>query len=255
MEKTEFIEKQLRLAQQRIKQNYPIQPEKIQQKTKHEIVTPIDKEIEQQIIQNIKNTYPKHNILGEETGLTQKDSEYTWILDPIDGTTNYAHNIPFFCTAITLLKNQEPIHTGIIQPLTNDVWTATKNKGATKNGNPIKTKPKPFQQSLFGYCHKETNLQDTLSIVHYLKQNAYDARRYGSANLELALVADGSLQGFIGHNLPPWDFKPGCLLIQEAYGTVQGWNQKTWKNKDTKNIIATPKEPNEELLRKLQEKL
>jgi len=243
-----FIEKQLQQAATHILKNYPVPPQKIHKKSKKEIVTPVDKEIEKNIIQNINKTYPEHTIIGEETGKTQNGSEYTWIIDPIDGTTNYAHNIPFFCTAITLLKNNEPIHAGIIQPITKDIWLASKGKGATKNNTPIQTSTTAFKNSLFGYCHKNTDIHKTLKIVEYLKKNSHDARRYGSANLEIALVADGGLQGFIGHNLPPWDFKPGCLILQEAHGTITGWNQENWKDPKTKNILATQQKPQKQLL-------
>ena len=247
----EFIQTTLRQAATYIKKHYP--PTTIETKSPRELVTEVDRDVERLIRKNIQETYPEHGIRGEELADHQPEAEYQWIIDPVDGTTNYAHNIPVFCSAIALLQKNHVIAAGVINPVTGDLWQANQEK-ATKNARPIKTPQQALKQGLVGYCHAndQEGIQTISRTYQELKEHTRDYRRLGSANLELCMVASGELAGFIGYRIQPWDFLPGCLIAAQAGAIVTGWDDEEWQNPKTRSVLVATKENHAQIKKLIQ---
>ena len=199
-------------------------PGKIDYKGRINLVTEVDLLCEKKIIEVIKNNYPDHSILAEESGETTTDSDYKWIIDPIDGTTNFAHDFPFYCSSIAL-EIKENIQIGVVYlPVLDELFTVQKGKGAFLNDKKIQvSKANTLQESMlatgFAYDVHETDMDNVNHFKNFLKQ-ARAVRRPGSAAIDLCYVAAGRFDGFWEFNLYPWDVAAGVLLIQEAGGRV-----------------------------------
>ncbi len=187
------------------------------------LVTQVDRLCEKKIISMLQKRFPTHDFLGEESGLQNNNSAYTWVIDPLDGTTNYAHSYPFFCVSIALLQNGNPIAAVIYDALRDECFTAEKGKGAFLNGKPLKvSKAVQLEKSLlctgFAYMVREThyNLDNFARFV----LASQGVRRDGSAALNLAYVAAGRLDGFWERGIQAWDMAAGVLLVREAGGKV-----------------------------------
>jgi myo-inositol-1(or 4)-monophosphatase len=188
------------------------------------LVTEIDKQSEALIIKKIHDRFPSHAILGEESGASQNSSEYRWIIDPLDGTTNYTHGLPIFCVTIGVEYNGEIIAGAIYDPNADELFTAEKGKGAYLNGMRIKVSShNTLINSLlvtgFPYNVKENPYNVVEHFTHFLPV-AQGVRRLGSAALDLAYVACGRMDGYWEVFLNPWDKAAGILLVKEAGGTV-----------------------------------
>jgi len=189
-----------------------------------DIVTEADQQAEKMIIGTINAHCPDHDILAEESPARRTGSPYRWIIDPLDGTTNYAHGFPFFCVSIALERGGECILGVVYNPMLEEMFVAVKGKGALLNGRPIKvSETAEMSHSLlatgFPYdirCSKENNL----NLFQALAVQVQAIRRAGAAALDLAYVAAGRFDGFWELKLHPWDTAAGCLLIQEAGGIV-----------------------------------
>ena len=208
-----------------------------------DLVTNVDKLAEEKIIAVIKSHFPEHAILGEESGgHSINSSDYVWIIDPIDGTTNYAHNFPQFAVSIGLTYKNEIILGVVFDAFKNEMFWGAKGTGAFLNADPIKvseinTLNKALLSTGFPYNRDEI-LEENL---RYFKQFVYKAqavRRPGSASLDLCYVACGRIDGFWELNLAPWDTAGGVCIIEEAGGKVTNFNSETF-NPDVKNIIAS----------------
>ncbi|MBT5232098.1 MAG: inositol monophosphatase, partial [Methylococcales bacterium] len=176
------------------------------------------------IVDTLKETYPEHSFMGEEYGLSEGDPNHQWIIDPLDGTTNYLHGFPQFSISIALRYKNSLEQAVIYDPLRDELFTASKGSGAYLNDKRIRVaNRKTLDGSLLGtgFPFKAQG-----EIDHYLKTfkalflQAADIRRPGSAALDLAYVAAGRLDGFWEMKLSPWDIAAGVLLIQEAGGIV-----------------------------------
>lgn len=188
------------------------------------LVTEIDKESEKKIVEFIKSKFPHHSILAEESGEAKSDSGYKWIIDPLDGTTNYTHSFPIFCVSIALEYKGEVILGVIYDPNFDELFWAEKNKGAFLNGKKISVSKtdkliKSMLATGFPYNVRENPDNCIEHFVNFLME-AQAIRRLGSAALDLAYVACGRLDGFWEVNLNPWDVAAGKIIIEEAGGKL-----------------------------------
>lgn len=197
---------------------------KIAEKQPNDFVTEVDQRVEEEIISIIKKAYPSHGIWGEETGITQGD-DYQWIIDPIDGTRNFIHGFPHFAVSIAVANKNKIEHGVIYDPIRQELFTASRGKGAHLNERRIRVSPrKQLQECLFGtgfaYRHSDKNNPLPGKIFEAMLPACGDVRRVGAATLDLAWVACGRLDGFWEMGLHIWDMAAGALLIKEAGGIV-----------------------------------
>ncbi len=188
------------------------------------LVTEADHAAEKAIIEVIKNNFPSHFILSEETGELVSDSDFKWIVDPIDGTVNFAHGIPLCCVSIGLEKEEKMIMGAVYNPFINELYVAEKGKGATLNGKPIHVSKQTnvLNSCLvtgFPYVYLETP-NGPLQVFEKLIKLGIPVRRLGSAAMDLCWVAAGRFDGFFEHHLQPWDSSAGFLIVEEAGGKV-----------------------------------
>jgi myo-inositol-1(or 4)-monophosphatase len=193
------------------------------------LVTEVDKASEELIIDGIKKHFPDHNILAEESGSQKTESDFWWIIDPLDGTTNYAHQFPFFCISIGLEEGGELIAGVIYDPNRDELFAAERGKGATLNGKPIQvSEANNLKESLlatgFAYNIQESERLDNLNNFEAFVKTARAVRRPGAAALDLAYVACGRMDGFWELFLNPWDIAAGALIIEEAGGKVTSFD-------------------------------
>ena len=214
---------------------------KIQTKDYNDFVSEVDRSAEEAIINILKEAYPTHGFYGEESGKTNVDAESIWIIDPLDGTTNFLHNFPCYCVSIALQERGVLTQAVIYDPVHNDLFTATKGRGAFLNDKRIRvTNRSKLQDSLIstGFPFKDFSYLDTyLDIFKDMAKKTAGLRRPGSAALDLAYVAAGYTDGFFEINLSPWDIAAGALLVQEAGGIVGDFEgNESWLR--TGNIVA-----------------
>ena len=214
---------------------------KVQTKDYNDFVSEVDRSAEEAIINILKEAYPTHGFYGEESGKTNVDAESIWIIDPLDGTTNFLHNFPCYCVSIALQERGVLTQAVIYDPVHNDLFTATKGRGAFLNDKRIRvTNRSKLQDSLIstGFPFKDFSYLDTyVEIFKDMAKKTAGLRRPGSAALDLAYVAAGYSDGFFEINLSPWDIAAGALLVQEAGGIVGDFEgNESWLR--TGNIVA-----------------
>jgi myo-inositol-1(or 4)-monophosphatase len=214
----------------------------IEFKAKNSLVTEVDKLSEKIIISNIKKNFPTHDIFAEESGKDLSDSDYLWLIDPIDGTTNYAHAYPFFSISIALEVKGEVIAGLVYDPVKDEMFTAEKGKGAFLNGEPISvSKSNEIKHShvCTGFMH-EVEWMVEANIRHFgnFIRRARAVRRDGSAALDLCYVACGRFDGFWELGLNPWDTAAAVLIVKEAGGHLCKFNGDAYSIYD-KEILAT----------------
>lgn len=205
--------------------------EEIQEKGRSgDLVTEADKAAEDAILSVIQRHLPDHAILAEESGkLGQQGSQYLWAIDPLDGTTNYAHQYPVFAVSIGLLIEGNPWLGVVYDPYHQDLYRAAQGLGATCNRSPMQVSTtRELSKSLlvtgFAYDRRETpdnNYAEFCRLTHLTQ----GVRRGGSAAMDLAQVACGRLDGYWERGLSPWDITAGIVLVQEAGGTVTGYDR------------------------------
>jgi myo-inositol-1(or 4)-monophosphatase len=188
------------------------------------LVTEADHAAEKAIISVINSTYPAHQVLSEEAGELKKESEYKWIIDPIDGTINFAHGIPLNCVSIAVEHRGEIVMAAIYNPHLNEFFFAEKGKGATLNDKPISVseQSQTIKACLVtGFPYTYINLPNgPLEIFERFIRKGVPVRRLGSAAIDLCWVACGRFDGFYEHKLEAWDSAAGYLIVEEAGGKV-----------------------------------
>ncbi len=201
-------------------------PLAVQTKSTNDFVTEVDRAAEAAIIEVLRDAYPGHGILAEESGETfgADDTEYQWIIDPLDGTTNFIHGFPQYAISIALTRNGVLDQAVVFDPNRNELFTASKGAGAFLNDRRIRVSRRTrLAESLIGtgFPYRDFKHADAyLGMFKELTQKTAGLRRPGSASLDLAYVACGRLDGFWEMGLQPWDMAAGMLLIQEAGGLV-----------------------------------
>lgn len=213
----------------------------IKTKSKHEIVTKVDLLAEKKILNLIKKHFPEHNILSEEAGKIRNKSNYLWVVDPLDGTTNYSIGNPIFATTLALLYKNEIILGIIYAPFLKKMFIAEKGKGAYCNNKKIHvSNVSKIENSILTFCHGNTDkaIKSALKIYKKFKFIARDIRQLGAASIELAFVSSGKIESIIipGNNV--WDVVAGTLLVREAGGKVTDFKNQKW-NIRSKDILAS----------------
>lgn len=198
--------------------------DEIAKKSVSDYVTEVDIQSEKTIIEHIKKHFPAHQIMAEESSNDYKRAEYLWIIDPLDGTTNFIHGFPVFAISLALLYRGELILGVVYDPSRQDLFYAEKGSGAFLNGQRIKvssiTEP-ALSLIATGFPFRNKQYIDSyIKIFHSLLYSVSDLRRAGAAAIDLAYVACGRVDGFFEFALSPWDVAAGSLLIKEAGGVV-----------------------------------
>lgn len=188
------------------------------------LVTEADHAAEKAILDIIKSNFPDHQILAEETGAIVQDSVYKWIIDPIDGTVNFAHGIPLNCVSIGVEHEGEIILAAVFNPHLNEFYFAEKSKGATLNDKPIRVSNETATINaclVTGFPYTYINMPNgPLEIFERFIRKGVPVRRLGSAAIDLCWVAAGRMDGFYEHKLEAWDSAAGYLIVEEAGGKV-----------------------------------
>jgi len=219
-----------------------------------DIVTDADLASEKTILSILRKEFPDYGILAEESGKTKGRSEYAWVIDPLDGTTNFSKSIPFFCVAIGLVNGEELQLSAVYMPVTDELFFAEKGKGAFLNGKQIHVSTASgISNSFLFYCHgKETKYRRSAGNTYArLNTKVLDIKRPGAAELELAYVACGRADAFFVIGTHPWDITGG-LLVEEAGGKVTELSGKQW-GIYSNSILASNGKLHEALLHELSE--
>ncbi len=215
------------------------------------LVTEADHAAEKAILEVIRKNYPEHHILSEETGEIVQDSQYKWLIDPIDGTVNFAHGIPLNCVSIGIEKDGDMLLAAVFNPHMNEFYFAEKGKGATLNDKPIKVseESRTIKSCLVtGFPYTYINIPNgPLEIFDRFIRKGVPVRRLGSAAIDLCWVAAGRFDGFYEHKLEPWDSAAGYLIVEEAGGKVTDF-EGTKFSPYQHRVLATNGKIHEEML-------
>jgi myo-inositol-1(or 4)-monophosphatase len=206
---------------------------KIEYKGDADLVTAADRASEVLIRERIQQRWPRHDILGEEQGLSDQGSEYRWYVDPLDGTTNFAHGYPVFCVSMgleylapehrTSEKPGQRIAAVVYDPTRDELFSAEKDRGAQLNGEALRvSKTATLKESLLatGFPSHKRHKNPNIYFYHQITLHSHGVRRAGSAALDLCNVASGRYDGFWEFNLNPWDTAAGALIVEEAGGKI-----------------------------------
>lgn len=218
----------------------------IQSKGTNDFVSEVDQKSEKEVIYHLKKAYPDHGFVGEEYGNSgNKDSDYQWIIDPLDGTTNFIHGVPHFAVSIACMFKGQLQHAIVYDPMKREEFMASRGKGATLNGRRIRVSDrKTLDGALIGTGipfngFALDHIDEYLNCMREIAGQTAGIRRPGSAALDLAYVAAGRFDGFWEMNLKAWDSAAGILLIKEAGGMVSDFRGGS-DYLDSGNIVAAP---------------
>lgn len=225
----------------------------VKNKGETDFVLDADFEAEKIILKTLQKEFPNDSILSEESDEVKGDSEYRWIVDPLDGTINFKARIPYFCVSIGLEKENKLIMAFVYNPITDEFYFAEKNRGAFLNGDRIKTSStEQLTNFLISYStsnHKTPEVRE-LGVNSFRKMlnNCRAIRLRGSSILDLCNLANGVFDGLIKVGASYWDFAPGCLIVEEAGGKVTDFQGNDW-GLETQNLIASNKIQHHQLLK------
>lgn len=211
----------------------------IKRKAKHDFVTDIDLKVEKEILGILEES--EYSVLGEETGLHKQEGEKKWIVDPLDGTTNFILNMPLFSSAIALTEGNVILVSAVYMPITGDLVVAEKGKGAYLNEEELEVSDKDeLDDSFLIFCHgkRPVDSQNAVKVYEKFKTKCNDLRQLGSASVEFTTVAMGRAEAFLNPGIPSYDAAPGVLILKEAGGKVTDFKGKNWTfSKD--NLVAS----------------
>lgn len=205
-----------------------ISAENVEKKGLHDFVTYVDKTSEEKIVEGLQKILPEAGFIVEEETSNKKGEEYNWIVDPLDGTTNYIHGLPPFAISIALTSQDETI-LGVVHELGfEEMFYAWKGSKAYMNGKPIHvSETSSLKESIIatGFPYNDfSRLGNFLHSLEYLMKNTHGIRRFGSAATDLAYTACGRFQGFYEYSLKPWDVAAGAFIVKQAGGNVSDFN-------------------------------
>ena len=218
----------------------------ISYKSRTNLVTNMDKKSEDFLYHTIQETFPEHAILAEEGSRKDTDNEFIWLVDPLDGTNNYAHGLPFFAVSLGVYSNekQEVIAGVVYNPYLNELFTAEKYKGATYNGSKIQvsnTKSLGISVLATGFPYdKHDNANNNTKEFNNILPHIQGIRRYGAAAIDLAYVSSGWLDGYWEKSLHPWDIAAGMLIAKEAGAIVTDYNGNKTNPFNDKIVASNP---------------
>jgi myo-inositol-1(or 4)-monophosphatase len=215
-----------------------------------DLVTVADRTVEKLVLERLSAAFPEHGIYGEEGTRERLDGEYRWYVDPLDGTTNFAHSVPHFCVSLGLEQRPAGLTEGedgelvagvIYDPMRDEMYVTERGKGAWLNGKRIHaSETKRLEESLIatGFPSQKRHKSPNIHFYHEFTLRSHGVRRLGSAALDLAYVAAGRYEAFWEFNLNPWDTAAGILLVEEAGGSVTDFSGNKVKL-DSKEVLAT----------------
>ncbi len=202
-------------------------------------VTQYDLESERIIKGIIRKKYPSHNILAEESGYSEKGSDYTWLVDPLDGTRNYKRGSPFFSVSISVSKGNELVMGLVYVPYMNELYHAVKGKGAYINGKRIRVSANTdLSKSFIVSCEGTTGIKRYAKIYAKIRPKTLDLVKLGSAAIECCWVAAGKADAYIVPKINLWDISAGVLIVEEAGGKVTDFNGRKWQLKPSDTLAS-----------------
>ncbi|MGB5486642.1 MAG: inositol monophosphatase family protein [Lysobacterales bacterium] len=214
----------------------------VTQKARHDYVTEIDKASEAQIVREIKRYHPDHAFLGEEGG-SQGDSDHVWIIDPLDGTSNYLHGMPHFGISIALQVKGRTEHAVVYDPMRDEMFSASRGGGAHMNNTRIRVSARIVLDSAIAATAFPFRQRGMMSVYTGIFSDVFkkieDIRRNGAASLDLAWVAAGRMDAYFEIGLKPWDVAAGALLVREAGGVVTDFDGND-SVETSHSILAAP---------------
>jgi myo-inositol-1(or 4)-monophosphatase len=218
----------------------------VENKSINDFVTEVDRSSEQEILKQLRKAYPDHGFLCEESGIiegTGAGADYQWIIDPLDGTTNYVNGIPHYAISIACLFKGKIEHAVIVDPVRQEEFTATRGRGAQLNGRRIRvTQRRGLEGALLATgipfkARQQQHMDNYLATLKVFSDNTAGIRRAGAASLDLAYLAAGRFDGFWEIGLSKWDIAAGILLITEAGGLVSDFNGQ-FEHMNSGNLVA-----------------
>lgn len=229
---------------------------KIEEKSAHNLVTSVDKGSEERLVEGLSNILPESGFIAEEGTSVKKGEIYNWIIDPIDGTTNFVHNIPAYCISIALQQQDETVLGIVYAPVTNEMFYSWKGAGAVfLNEKEIQVSPEQNMDKVLmatGFPYATYQKTDELfQIYKWFITHSRGVRRLGSAALDLAYVAVGRFEGFYEWGLSPWDVAAGAFLVQQAGGQVSDFDGDASYLINQNGIVASNKHIHEDVLKVL----
>ncbi|MGQ4583831.1 inositol monophosphatase family protein [Lysobacter sp. F60174L2] len=225
---------------------YKLDALNVVEKDRMDFASEVDELAEKEIIKEFRRSTPDYAILGEEGGEKpgKGGSRFTWVIDPLDGTSNYLRGIPHFCVSIALVEAGEPVHGVIFDPLRNELFTASRGSGATLNDKRIRVadrKDLAGAMVLTGFPPRERSRASAqLKCVDTLLTEIEDIRRTGSAALDLAYVAAGRADAYFEAGVKPWDIAAGALMVREAGGKVADFKGRGTGPMDARGVAGRP---------------
>ncbi len=235
------------------KQGKRLTPSHVESKSKNNFVTYVDKESERRLVKGLQKILPGSGFITEEETIRNEKKKYTWIIDPIDGTTNFIHRMPCYCISIGLYSEEkDEIILGVIyEPNLDEIFYATKNGGAFMNGKKISvSKTKKLKDSLLvtGFpSFDHSRVEEYISLFRHFMKESHGLRRMGSAAVDMAYTACGRFESFYEYGLNPWDIAAGAIIVKEAGGQVSDFSGKnTWLF--GKEIIASNGNTHKEMI-------
>jgi myo-inositol-1(or 4)-monophosphatase len=226
---------------------------RVDKKGEIDLVTEVDLAVERMFRALISERFPDHDVLAEELGQSRSGGSHRWVFDPLDGTTNYAHGIPIFCSTLALEIEGVPTVAAVYDPNRRELFTAERDVGAWLNGEPLRvSSPRTLLESVlvtgFPYDIREPQrMQQIVGLFVAFLGQARAVRRLGSAAIDLCWVAAGRMEGFWEQALNAWDIMGGGLIVQEAGGRVTGLDGSPW-NAHHGNVLASNGHVHEEML-------
>jgi len=223
---------------------------KIEYKGDADLVTAADRAAEALIRQRITEQFPGHDVLGEEQGLNDQGSDYRWYVDPLDGTTNFAHGYPVFCVSMGLEHRAQEHQSGasakriagvVYDPTRDELFSAQQGSGAHLNGEPIHvSKASQLKECLLatGFPSRKRHQNPNIHFYHQITLRTHGVRRAGSAALDLCNVASGRFDGFWEFNLNPWDTAAGVLIVEEAGGKVSRFDGSEFRIDSSETVAS-----------------